>query len=184
MVGKKCSGSENSFLALVHHEGKIKRKPRESVKFTDKSPTNVFVITRTRSFELQQSILCKLCYDGRNCVSRIYYRISIAVIAQSVNSASTIYSCWEPHVPCLYRTTAPQLVKSPSFGVNLERKEDHGGGDLGDNRFFEELAIAMAGTPQVPSPHAEERVLDPHVEEALCNDDTDDEPTIIEGDNN
>ncbi|MED6167778.1 hypothetical protein PIB30_006059 [Stylosanthes scabra] len=56
---------DESFLALVHHDGKIRYKTREGVKFTDKSPTNVFITPRTTLLDLQLSIIRKLGLDGR-----------------------------------------------------------------------------------------------------------------------
>ncbi|MED6126154.1 hypothetical protein PIB30_075595 [Stylosanthes scabra] len=75
--------SDESFVALVHHEGKIRYKTREGVKFTDKSPANLFMTTRTTLVDLQGSIIRKLGLDGRKRV-KIYYRIPISVVAQGV----------------------------------------------------------------------------------------------------
>ncbi|MED6129725.1 hypothetical protein PIB30_110710, partial [Stylosanthes scabra] len=75
--------SDESFVALVHHEGKIRYKTREGVKFTDKSPANVFMTTRTTLVDLQGSIIRKLGLDGRKRV-KIYYRIPISVVARGV----------------------------------------------------------------------------------------------------
>ncbi|MED6185907.1 hypothetical protein PIB30_061678, partial [Stylosanthes scabra] len=74
---------DESFVALVHHHGKIKHRSREGVKFTDKSPSNVFLTSRTTLSELQRIIIRKLGLDSRKRV-RIYYRISISVVAQGV----------------------------------------------------------------------------------------------------
>ncbi|MED6141641.1 hypothetical protein PIB30_105422, partial [Stylosanthes scabra] len=75
--------SDESFVALVHHDGRIRYKTRESVKFTDKSPANVFMTTRTTLVDLQGSIIRKLGLDGRKRV-KIYYRIPISVVARGV----------------------------------------------------------------------------------------------------
>ncbi|MED6155792.1 hypothetical protein PIB30_008374 [Stylosanthes scabra] len=80
---------DESFLALVHHDGKIRYKTREGVKFTDKSPTNVFITPRTTLLDLQGSIIRKLGLDGRKRVSMIYYRIPISVAASGVK-----YGCF------------------------------------------------------------------------------------------
>ncbi|MED6146209.1 hypothetical protein PIB30_032475 [Stylosanthes scabra] len=74
---------DESFVALVHHHGKIKHKSREGVKFTDKSPSNIFLTSRTTLSELQRIIIRKLGLDSRKCV-RIFYRILISVVAQGV----------------------------------------------------------------------------------------------------
>ncbi|MED6111991.1 hypothetical protein PIB30_057469 [Stylosanthes scabra] len=80
---------EDSFLALVHSDGEIKRRSREGVKFTDKNPTNVFITTRTRLVDLQRSIQRRICRDGRKHLGMICYRISISIVAQGVK-----YGCF------------------------------------------------------------------------------------------
>ncbi|MED6132502.1 hypothetical protein PIB30_019644 [Stylosanthes scabra] len=86
---KEGMKGDESFLALVHHDGRIKHKIREGVKFTDKSPTNVFITMRTRLADLQHSIFGKLGLDGRKWVNMIYYRISISMVSQGVK-----YGCF------------------------------------------------------------------------------------------
>ncbi|MED6212329.1 hypothetical protein PIB30_082261 [Stylosanthes scabra] len=80
---------DESFLALVHYDGMIRYKTRENVKFTDKSPTNVFITSRTTLLNLQCSIIRKLGLDGKKRMSMIYYRIPISVVAQGVK-----YGCF------------------------------------------------------------------------------------------
>ncbi|MED6124808.1 hypothetical protein PIB30_062364 [Stylosanthes scabra] len=75
--------NDESFVALVHHDGRIRYKSREGVKFIDKSPTNLFMTTRTTLVDLQDSIIRKLGFDGRKRV-KIFYRIPISVVAQGV----------------------------------------------------------------------------------------------------
>ncbi|MED6183290.1 hypothetical protein PIB30_036556 [Stylosanthes scabra] len=78
---------DDSFVALVHHDGRIRYKSKEGVKFTDKNPTNLLMTSRTTLSDLQRSISRKLGLDGRKRV-RIYYRIPISVVAQGV-----MYGC-------------------------------------------------------------------------------------------
>ncbi|MED6168836.1 hypothetical protein PIB30_015456 [Stylosanthes scabra] len=75
---------EDSFLALVHHDGEIKYSSREGVKFTSKNPTNVFITPRTRLSDLQRNIQRKICSNGRKRIGMICYRIPISVVAQGV----------------------------------------------------------------------------------------------------
>ncbi|MED6150645.1 hypothetical protein PIB30_074412 [Stylosanthes scabra] len=75
--------SNEIFVALVHHDGRIKYKTRDDVKFTDKSSANVFMTTRTTLVDLQGSIVRKLGLDGRKRV-KIYYQIPISVVARGV----------------------------------------------------------------------------------------------------
>ncbi|MED6121797.1 hypothetical protein PIB30_033518 [Stylosanthes scabra] len=86
---KEGMEGDESFLALVHHNGKIRYKTRDGVKFTDKSPTNVFITPRTTLLDLQRSIIRKLGLDGRKRVSMIYYRIPISVVSRGVK-----YGCF------------------------------------------------------------------------------------------
>ncbi|MED6112844.1 hypothetical protein PIB30_065333 [Stylosanthes scabra] len=145
---------EESFIALVHHDGIIKYRTKEGVRFTDKNPTNLFITKRTRLRYLQHSVLRKLGFDGRKRVSMIYYRIPISVVADG--------------------------VKYVYFAI--EGEADENVGDLGHHRSFGEQVVAMLSTPQLVSPQAVERVPDPLVEEALRPDDSDDEKAFIEGD--
>ncbi|MED6208883.1 hypothetical protein PIB30_049283 [Stylosanthes scabra] len=75
---------DESFVALVHHDGMIRYKTREDVKFTDKSLANVFMTSRTTLLDMQHSIIRKLGLDGRKHV-KIYYRILISVVAQDLD---------------------------------------------------------------------------------------------------
>ncbi|MED6132814.1 hypothetical protein PIB30_022457 [Stylosanthes scabra] len=75
---------EDSFLALVHHDGEIKHSSREGVKFTSKNPTNVFITPRTRLLDLQRNIQRKICSNGKKRIGMIYYRIPISIVAQGV----------------------------------------------------------------------------------------------------
>ncbi|MED6126981.1 hypothetical protein PIB30_083702 [Stylosanthes scabra] len=73
-------------------------------------------------------------------------------------------------------------VASPSFDVNLPQGNDDGY-DFDDNHSFDELAVAIAAAPQPPSPHMGHVEPEPLVEEALRCDGSDEEPMMIEGDN-
>ncbi|MED6149235.1 hypothetical protein PIB30_060482 [Stylosanthes scabra] len=67
---------EDSFLALVHHDGEVKHSSREGVKFTSKNPTNVFITPRTLLSDLQRNIQRKICSNGRKRIGMIYYRMN------------------------------------------------------------------------------------------------------------
>ncbi|MED6164978.1 hypothetical protein PIB30_095342 [Stylosanthes scabra] len=85
------------------------------------------------------------------------------------------------HAPVLVRVPERERVASSSFDVNLPQDDEHAC-DLGDNRSFGELVVAMAWTPQPPSPQSCHASPNPHVEEALQCNDFDEEPALIEGD--
>ncbi|MED6151199.1 hypothetical protein PIB30_080188 [Stylosanthes scabra] len=173
---------DESFVALVHHHGKIKRKSREGVKFNDKSPSNIFLTSRTTLSKLQRIIIRKLGLDSRQRV-RIYYRISIFVVAQGVK-----YGCLaiegddDLQIVFHCRRQFPE-VASPSFDFNLQPEAAIGGTELGDYSRFGVLEPDGAIPPPVSLP-AFEGVPepDPQVEEALRADDSDVEPEFIEED--
>ncbi|MED6208094.1 hypothetical protein PIB30_041801 [Stylosanthes scabra] len=183
---------EDSFLALVHHDGEIKHNSREGVKFTSKNPTNVFITPRTRLSDLQRSIQLKICSNGRKRIGMIYYRIPISVVAQGVMSQFPEVRTTELFVEMLAPLassggSAPgqhsanvvgpsrraiqaepeaQLVASPTFEIYNEAEAGDLVADLGDTG---------TGAPQALVP-------DPGVVDALRADDSDDEPPFIEGD--
>ncbi|RYQ86099.1 hypothetical protein Ahy_B10g105767 [Arachis hypogaea] len=72
-------------------------------------------------------------------------------------------------VPVIVPETA--FVATPSFAADLNRNHD---GEIGDTRPFGELAIAMAGTPDVV-PVSEQGRVSNGVEDVLRDDDDDDD---------
>ncbi|MED6114939.1 hypothetical protein PIB30_085386 [Stylosanthes scabra] len=177
---------DESFLALVHHDGKIRYKTREGVKFTDKSPTNVFITPRTTLHDLQRSIIRKLGLDGRKRVSMIYYRIPISVVARGVK-----YGCFavegDDDLQILFhcRRQFPEVQTTELFVEIVDPIASSGGEDeRGESRSIAGLGVAAAEIPQqLPPPSFEVAPdPDPHVGEALIPDDSDDEPQFIEGD--
>ncbi|MED6200193.1 hypothetical protein PIB30_082697 [Stylosanthes scabra] len=79
----------NSFLALVYHNGKIKKRTSEGVRFKCECPTNVFISGGTSLAELQASIERRLGLDVRKRVSHIFYRVPVAVVSSGVK-----YDCF------------------------------------------------------------------------------------------
>ncbi|MED6159347.1 hypothetical protein PIB30_041501 [Stylosanthes scabra] len=196
---------DESFLALVHRDGKIRYKTREGVKFSDKSPTNVFITPRTTLLDLQRSIIRKLGLDGRKRVSMIYYRIPIFVVAHGVK-----YGCFavegDDDLQILFhcRRQFPE-VRTTELFVEIVDPIASSGGSAPNPR-----PVSVGGASgsrnkcgpddcQVASPSFDfnfqhgpatgenERAEsppdpDPHVGDALIPDDSDDEPQFIEGD--
>ncbi|MED6187732.1 hypothetical protein PIB30_079256 [Stylosanthes scabra] len=156
---------EDSFLSLVYHDGEIKHRSREGVKFTDKNPTNVFITMRTRLVDMQRTIQRRICRDGRNRLGMIYYRIPIFVVAQGGEHDLKAHQ-----------------VASPTFGIYHEVEPADCVGDLGDTRSFGEIADVVAAAPHAVFVPPVERDPEPLVDEALRADDSDDEPTFFEGD--
>ncbi|MED6163319.1 hypothetical protein PIB30_078722, partial [Stylosanthes scabra] len=79
----------DSFLALVHHNGKIKKRTSEGVRFKCECPTNVFISAGTSLADLQASIERRLDLDARKRVSHIFYRVPVAVVSSGVK-----YDCF------------------------------------------------------------------------------------------
>ncbi|MED6187466.1 hypothetical protein PIB30_076782 [Stylosanthes scabra] len=172
---------DESFVALIYHDGKIKYKSREGVKFTDKSPSNIFLTSRTTLSELQRIIIRKLGLDSRKRV-RIYYRIPIFVVVQGVKQFP------EVRTTELFVEVADSLASSGGSAtnprpVNAGAEAATGGTELGDYRRFAVPEPDGAIPPSVSLP-AFEGVPepDPHVGEALRPDDSDVEPEFIEED--
>ncbi|MED6123470.1 hypothetical protein PIB30_049421 [Stylosanthes scabra] len=158
--------SDESFVALVHHDGRIRYKTREGVKFTDKSPANVFMTIRTTLVDLQELFV--------EIADSLASSEGSAPIPRSVNVGEASGSRNQ-------RVVSP--VASPSFDFNLQAEMATGANELGDSRSFGEVGVAVAATPQPVSPPAFEGVPvpDPQVVEALRADDLDAEPEFIEG---
>ncbi|MED6122574.1 hypothetical protein PIB30_040956, partial [Stylosanthes scabra] len=188
---------DESFLALVHHDGKIRYKTREGVKFTDKSPTNVFITPRTTLLDLQGSIIRKLGLDGRKRVSMIYYRIPISVVASGVkygcfaverdDDLQILFHCRrqfpEVRTTELFVEIVDPIASSGGSAPNPRLVNVGGEDEHGESRSIVGLGVAAAEIPQqLPPPSFEVAPdPDPHVGEALMPDDSDDEPQFIEG---
>ncbi|MED6182325.1 hypothetical protein PIB30_027567 [Stylosanthes scabra] len=72
-------------------------------------------------------------------------------------------------------------VPLPARSLVMENQDNDDAYDLGDNRSFGELVLAMSETPQPPSPRTCHADPDPMVEEALKANDSDEEPALIDG---
>ncbi|MED6204650.1 hypothetical protein PIB30_010767 [Stylosanthes scabra] len=79
----------DSFLTLVHHNGKIKKRTSEGVIFKCDCPTNVFISGGTLLADLQATIERRLGLDARKRVSHIFYRVPVAVVSSGVK-----YDCF------------------------------------------------------------------------------------------
>ncbi|MED6216258.1 hypothetical protein PIB30_005846 [Stylosanthes scabra] len=196
---------EDSFLALVHHDGEIKHNSREGVKFTSKNPTNVFITLRMRLSDLQRSIQRKICSNGRKRIGMIYYRIPISVVAQGVMYGSfaiqadedlqVLFHCRSqfPEVKnhravcgnacstCEFRPSRCAIQAEPE--AKLVASPTFGiynEAEAGD--LVADLGDTDTGAPQALCAPPVQRVPDPAVVEALRADDSDDEPPFIEGD--
>ncbi|MED6138785.1 hypothetical protein PIB30_077815 [Stylosanthes scabra] len=75
---------EKSFLALVHHTGKIKKNSKVGIRFSSEEPISVFIRSSTTLAELQNTILQKLGVVGSKRISKLFYRAPVAVVFEHV----------------------------------------------------------------------------------------------------
>ncbi|MED6164389.1 hypothetical protein PIB30_089544 [Stylosanthes scabra] len=173
---------EDSFLALVHHDGEIKLSSRQGVKFTSKNPTNVFITPRTRLSDFQRNIQRKICSNGRKRLGMIYYRIPISVVAQGVMSQFPMVRTTEMFVEML----APIAISGGfapgqhSANVAVQSRPNQRRSSSRPRRL--EYIMRRCGLPQALCAPPVQRVPYPGVEEALRADDSNHEPPFIEDD--
>ncbi|RYR01504.1 hypothetical protein Ahy_B06g080379 [Arachis hypogaea] len=142
--------------------------------------------------EFQNTKIEKLGLHGVKWVEKLFYKILISVLRDDVKYDSFVINSDEDlqvlfycrsqfsevrtlellakfvDVVCSSRAEAV-LVASPSFAIDINCNRD---GEVGGNRPFSELAIAMAGTPIMVPIFGEDRALD-GVENILRDDDDD-----------
>ncbi|XP_016206386.1 uncharacterized protein LOC107646736 [Arachis ipaensis] len=82
--------SDESFVALVHYRGSIKKKMRSGIKFTDKDPLCVFLKPSMSFAEFKDTILQKLSLLGIKRVEKLFYRIPISALRDDVKYDSFI----------------------------------------------------------------------------------------------
>ncbi|MED6209233.1 hypothetical protein PIB30_052757 [Stylosanthes scabra] len=172
----------DSFLALVHHNGKIKKRISEGVRFKCDCPTNVFISGGTSLADLQATIERRLGLDARKRVSHIFYRVLVAVQFPEVRTTELYVEIADVGACSGGSNLHPQPVHigpthcPPDVGGNDD------GCDFDDNRSFGELVVAIAASPQPPYPRMGHVEPEPLVEEALRCDGSEEEPVMIEGD--
>ncbi|XP_015970811.1 uncharacterized protein LOC107494275 [Arachis duranensis] len=139
--------SEESFVALVHHRGSIKRKTRSGVKFTDKDPLCIVMSPSTSYDDLVRSVLMKLGQEGAKRVKKFYNRIPVTVLQDTVKyDCFTISSDEDLQVMFLCRWQFPE-VRTPEL---LAKQVDVVSSSGGSNRNTTTLATA-AGSSSRPA---------------------------------
>ncbi|MED6216788.1 hypothetical protein PIB30_011114 [Stylosanthes scabra] len=189
---------EDSFLALVHHDGEIKHSSREGVMFTSKNPTNVFITPRIRLSDIQRNIQRKIRCNGRKRLGMIYYRIPISVVAQRGMYGSFAIQADEDlqeSVPRGANHRAGEML-APLANLGGSAPGQHSANVAGHRAVRSrpnqrrssscpqrsEYIMRQKQAPQALCAPPVQRVPDPGVEEALRADDSDDEPPFIDGD--
>ncbi|XP_015971726.1 uncharacterized protein LOC107495146 [Arachis duranensis] len=139
--------SEESFVVLVHHRGSIKRKTRSDVKFTDKDPLCIIVRPTMRYKDLVSFVLLKLALEGVKRVKKIFYRILITVLQETVKyDCFTIRSDEDLQVMFHCRRQFPE-VRTPELLAKLVDAVSSSGGS---NRNTTTLAT-VAGSSSRPA---------------------------------
>ncbi|XP_057720149.1 uncharacterized protein LOC130934609 [Arachis stenosperma] len=178
--------SDESFLALVHYRGSIKKKTRSEIKFTDKDPLSIFLKPLTSFTEFKNAILHKLgVVPFRHQFSEVRTPELLAKLVDVVSSSggsnrnphSSGHPTYSSSMPVgsllVVPVLAPEadLVTSPSFAFNLNHNGDTEVGEAGP---LGEVAIAMPDYPMMVLVFREVGVPD-GVDNALHdNDDGDD----------
>ncbi|XP_057760032.1 uncharacterized protein LOC130980357 [Arachis stenosperma] len=199
-----------SFLALVHCCGKIKKSKSDGVKFTDREPLSIFISSSSSLSDLKNSILQKLGVFGSKWVKKLYYKIPIAVVSTGVKydtfvefseirihelfaklevgvessgasapvPGSTAAGGASSSMPTVRPYHPP--VASPSFAADLDRTEVVGSVTLENAAVVEPPHDVGTGGGLLT--YMEGFGGPDRVENAMCDDDSDQEPLDIVGD--
>ncbi|MED6176745.1 hypothetical protein PIB30_091181 [Stylosanthes scabra] len=187
---------ERSFLALVHHTGKIEKNLRVELgvarskhvsKLFYRAPVAVVSEhVKYGSFVVQTDADLEVIFHCRRDFPEVRTTALFAkledIIASSGGSnpnppsvhigGSSSSAPVAPVVPVI-----PPSVAFPSFACDLHREDDDQC-DLEDNCTFGELVTAVANNPRTPL--REVQISEPEgVEEAFCEDEEEDEPELV-----
>ncbi|XP_016195027.1 uncharacterized protein LOC107636000 [Arachis ipaensis] len=180
------ASEEESFLVLVHCSGKIQKSKKYGVKFTDREPLSVFINSSSTLSDLKNSILQKLGVFGSKNFSEVRIHELFAKLEVGVDSSrasalvhsSTAAGGASSSMPVV-RPSIP-LVASPSFAAELDRMEVVGSVPLENPGVYEQAYEVGTGGGLI---HDVEGFGEPdRVENAMCDDDSDQEPVDIVGD--
>ncbi|XP_016207227.1 uncharacterized protein LOC107647684 [Arachis ipaensis] len=162
---------EDSFVALVHCSGKIQKSKRHGVKFTDREPFSIFIRSSNTLAEIKLSILRKfgtcgtkwVLFHRRRSFPEVRIPELLAKLEDDVDSSRT-------SAPNPQSTTAGGASTSmPVIAAAVPIPEpEHAG------------AVHAYVAPVVPDFECD--AGPDRVENALCDDDSDEEPVDIGGD--
>ncbi|XP_015947674.1 uncharacterized protein LOC107472681 [Arachis duranensis] len=170
------ASEEESVLVLVHCSGKIKKSKSYGIKFTDREPLSVFISSPSTLSYLKNSILQKLGVFGTKWVKKLFYKIPIAVVSTGVQYDTFVLAADEDIRVLLYLPP----VGSPTFADDLEQTEVVGSVQLENVGIFEQPDVVGTGGCQLP--YMQGFGEPDRVENAMCDDDSDQEPVDIIGD--
>ncbi|XP_016195339.1 uncharacterized protein LOC107636335 [Arachis ipaensis] len=194
--------SEESFLVLVHHSGKIKKSKRHGVKFTDRELLSVFVRSSNTLLDLKSSILQKLAAGGTKWVKKLFYKIPIAVVSTGVQYETFVLRTDEDMQVLFHCRRSFPEVRIHELFAKLEHGIDSSGASA-LNPQSTMMGSASTSMPVVapeclleyrpagpvgaftsthPSPDVGREGEPDRVENAMLEDDSDEEPADIGGD--
>ncbi|XP_016167829.1 uncharacterized protein LOC107610276 [Arachis ipaensis] len=194
--------SEESFLVLVHHSGKIKKSKRHGVKFTDRKPLSIFVRSSDTLLDLKSSILQKLAVGGTKWVKKLFYKIPIAVVSTGVQYKTFVLRTDEDMRVLFHCRRSFPEVRIHELFAKLEHGIDSCGTSA-PNPQSTTMGGASTSMPVVapeclleyrpagpvgaftsthPSADVEHEGEPDRVENAMQEDDSDEEPVDIGGD--
>ncbi|XP_020992630.1 uncharacterized protein LOC110278734 [Arachis duranensis] len=220
------ASEEESFLALVHCSGKIKKSKSHGVKFTDREPLSMFISSSMSLSDLKNSILEKLGVLGSKWVKKLFYKIPMAVVSTGVQYETfavksdedirVLFYCVRSFpeirihelfaklevgvdssgasapVPCVASAggasssmppVRPHLspVQSPSFAADLQQTEVVGSVPLEHAAVIEPPNVVGTGGGGLV-PYLEDFGGPDHIENAMRDDESEEEPVDIDGD--
>ncbi|XP_016178943.1 uncharacterized protein LOC107621434 [Arachis ipaensis] len=135
--------SDESFVALVHYRGSIKKKTRSGIKFTDKDPLSVFLKLSTSFDEFKNTILKRLGLHGVKRV-KLFYRIPIFVLRDDVKYDSFVISSDEDLQVLFHCRRQFPEVRTPELLVKLVDMASSFGGSNRDLHSTGHLASSSA----------------------------------------
>ncbi|XP_016185230.1 uncharacterized protein LOC107626854 [Arachis ipaensis] len=193
---------EESFVALVHCSGKIQKSKRHGVKFTDREPLSIFIRSSSTLAEIKLSILRKLGTYGTKWVKKLFYKIPIAVDSTSVRYETFVIGSDEDLQVLFHCRRSFLEVRVPELLAKLEDGVDSSGasapnpqsttaGGASTSMSVVAAAVLIPEPEHAGAVHAYVAHVVPdfefdagpdRVENALCDDDSDEEPVDIGGD--
>ncbi|XP_015963860.1 uncharacterized protein LOC107487679 [Arachis duranensis] len=181
---------EDSFVALVHCSGKIQKSRRHGVKFTDREPVSIFIRSSSTLAEIKLSILQKLGTCGTKQVKKLFYKIPITVVSTGVRFETFVIGSDEDLQVLFHCRRSFPEVRIPEMFAKLEDRVDSSGASApgpqsttgGGASTSLPLVHAVVLPPEPERAEVEFEVGPDRVENALCDDDSDEEPLDIGGD--
>ncbi|XP_016207205.1 uncharacterized protein LOC107647662 [Arachis ipaensis] len=193
---------DDSFVALVHCSGKIQKSKRHGVKFTDREPLNIFIRSSIILAEIKLSILRKFGTCRTKWVKKLFYKIQIAVVSTGVRYETFMIGSDEDLQVLFHCRRSFPEVRVPELLAKLEDGVDSSGASAPNPQSTTvggastSMPVIAAAVP-IPEPehagavHAYVAPVVPdfefdagpdRVENALCDNDSDEEPVNIGGD--